>query len=120
MKIIIQYSIADCRHVQNETNGILTYCYRTSHKPASCFLRNSGCYNGTMRSTSGCYYNANRAIKINGWHRFVNEQAKKGIFFQLDHRFLYLNRTYATAIYEICFDVSLLEKTEILYILDEL
>lgn len=120
MKIVIQYSIADCRHVQNETNGILTYWYRTSHKPPSCFLRNSGCYYGSMRNTSGCYYNANRAVKINGWDRFVDEQAKKGIIIQLDHRLLYLNRTYATAIYEICFDVSLLEKTDILYILDEL
>lgn len=119
MKIIVQYSIADCRHVQN-TNGILTYWYRTSHKPPSCFLRNSGCYYASMRNTSGCYYNANRAIKINGWHRFVDEQAKKGIIIQLDHRLLYLNRTYATAIYEICFDVSLLENTDILYILDEL
>lgn len=120
MKIIIQYSIADCRHVQTETNGMLTYWYRTSHKPTLCFLRNSGCYNGIMHSTSGCYYSANRAIKINGWHRFVKEQAKKGIFFQLDHRLLYLNRTYATTIYEICFDVSLLKESDILYILDEL
>jgi len=50
----------------------------------------------------------------------VKEQAKKGIFFQLDHRLLYLNRTYATTIYEICFDVSLLKESDILYILDEL
>ena len=120
MKVIIQYSIADCRHVKNEASGVLTYWYRTSNKPSACFLRNSGCYCGKIRNTSGCYYNANRAIKINGWRLFVDEQAQKGIIIQLDHRLLYLNRTYATAIYEICFDISLPEKVDFLYILDGL
>ena len=120
MKVVIQYSIADTRYVQNETSGILTYWFRPNHKPTSCFLRNTGWHCGSMRNTSGCYYNANRAIKINGWHRFVDEQARKGIIIRLDHRLLYLNRTYATAIYEISFDVSLPDKADFLYILDEL
>lgn len=121
MKVIIQYSIADLRHVcAHETSGILNYWYRTSHKPPLCFLRNSGSYCGNINKASGCYYNANRAIKINQWCRFVDEQAKKGIIIQLDYRLLYLNRIYATAIYEVCFDVSLPEKVEFLYVLDEL
>lgn len=121
MKVIIQYSIADLRHVcAHETSGILNYWYRTSPKPPFCFLRNSGSYCGGINNKSGCYYNANRAIKINGWHRFVDEQAQKGVVIQLDHRFLYLNSVYATAIYEICFDISLPEKIDFLYILDEL
>lgn len=119
MKVIIQYSIADCRHVLN-TAGVLTYWYRTSHKPPACFLRNSGCYCGSKHNISGCYYNANNAIKINQWHRFVDQQANKGIAIQLDYRLIYLNRTYATAMYEICFDISLPEKVDFLYILDEL
>lgn len=121
MKVIVQYSIADLRHVcAHETSGILNYWYRTSHKPPLCFLRNSGSYCGSIYKTSGCYYNANRAIKINGWYRFVDEQAQKGIIIRLDSRLLYLNRIYATAIYEICFDISLPEKADFFYILDEL
>lgn len=121
MKVIIQYSIADLRHVcAHETSGILNYWYRTSHKPPACFLRNSGSYCGSIDKKSGCYYNANRAIKINGWHRFVDEQTQKGIIIQLDYRSLYLNRIYATAIYEVCFEISLPKKVDFLYILDEL
>lgn len=121
MKVIIQYSIADLRHVcAHETSGILNYWYRTSHKPPLCFLRNSGSYCGSIDKKFGCYYNANRAVKINGWRRFVDEQAQKGIAIELDHRLLYLNRVYATAIYEICFDISLPEKIDFIYILDEL
>lgn len=121
MKVIIQYSIADLRHVcAHESSGILNYWYRTSHKPPSCFLRNSGSYCGNIEKKSGCYYNANRAIKINGWNRFVDEHARQGVIIHLDHRYLYLNRVYATAIYEICFDISLPEKIDFIYILDEL
>lgn len=121
MKVIIQYSIADLRHVcAHDTSGILNYWYRTSHKPPLCFLRNSGSYCGRINKTSGCYYNANRAIKINGWYRFVDKQARKGIIIKLDYRLLYLNRIYATALYEVCFDISLPEKVDFLYILDEL
>lgn len=119
MKVIIQYSIADLRHVQNNKAGVLTNWYRANPRYSSCFLRNSGYYYGSVFSNSGCYYHANKAIKINGWYRFVKEQAVRGVHPSLDERTLYLNRQYATAIYEICFTVFLPPKIDILYMLDQ-
>ena len=119
MRVIVQYSIADCRHVQN-TSGVLTNWYRIDQRLKQPFLRNSGRYDCRNGHVPGCYYNASRAIKINKWFSFVNEQAKKDINIQLAYRQISLNSVYATAIYEICFDISLSKQMDILYILDEL
>lgn len=124
MIIQIIYPIADCRHLYNDASGMLLNWYNAGNRPRNCFLRNTGTYYSGYfgYSNGGCYYNAHRAIKINGWLRFKNEQKeKRGIIININKRFLYLNGRYATAAYLIDFEISIIGlNLHLLSLIDEL